>query len=196
MSTFFLDKSDFGRYTGREARRGKPIHPAPYVRSTFCPLVRGTFCFPSGVRFFICPDYSKKIKLRGVLHANAGVPRVAHAYPRARQIYFTFSCHLLPLPRWPPPRKTYPPNNPAGITTGHTSRTHARCPFCHAGNVPMPSIDAGKPSHSRITSPPIYPARSNRKPILRHWAIKKPPALRPGASLRRNSAGFIRRSSP
>jgi len=45
-----------------------------------------------------------------VLHANAGVPRVAHAYPRARRIYFSFSCHRITSPRCPPPRKTYSPN--------------------------------------------------------------------------------------
>ena len=137
---------------------------------------------PQRRTFFIRPVYSQKIKLMAVLHANAGVPPVAHAYPRARHISADFSCHRITSPRCHPPRKTYSPNNPAGYIAGHTPRTHARCPFCHAGNVPTALIDAQKPSTSRTPSPPVYPASSSRKLLMRHPPTKKPPALGPGAS--------------
>ena len=138
---------------------------------------KGYVLLPQWRTFCTDPVYSQKIKLIAVLHANAGVPPVAHAYPRARRIYFTFSCHLRSLPRWPPPRKTYLPNKTTGYIAGHKSRTHARCPFCHAGNVPTAFIDTEKPSHSRST-PHRFPQTKQPAGIKRRTAQKRTPSTR------------------
>ena len=53
-----------------------------------------------------------------------------------------------------------------------------------------------KRSNTRTRNPPKYPADTSRKLYIRHWAIKKPPALLTGGVGEETGSVFNRRWSP